>query len=113
MTEPMRELQVTECAPDNSRTDLSLQRDFANVVLDALPGLVFVKDADGRFTMANAAAAARFGTSIEGLLGKLEADVNPRTEDVARLHQAEQQVIRTGVAREAVEEPLVDPITGA
>jgi PAS domain S-box-containing protein len=87
--------------------------DTISPVLDALPGLVFAKDADGRFTMANTATAARFGTTVGQLIGKHESDFNPRTDDVARAHQAEQHVLKSGVPSHPVEEALLDPRTGS
>jgi PAS domain S-box-containing protein len=88
------------------------QSDFLRLVLDANPSLVYVKDANGRFTMTNRAVAELYGTTVEQLIGKSEADFNGHPEDVLRIRTAEQEVLRTGCAIFSAAEPLTDPRTG-
>ena len=65
-------------------------------VMDSIPDRVYVKDADGRFTMVNKAAAAAFGMdSLHEVLGKTASDFF--TEECAdRILTDEQEVMRTG-----------------
>lgn len=43
-------------------------------ILDAVPSSIFMKDNEGRYIVANAAAAQTFGTSIENMVGKTAYD---------------------------------------
>jgi len=48
---------------------------FHRQVLDSLPGLVFVKDIQGRFIYVNARAAASLGMMSTALLGRTDYDL--------------------------------------
>ena len=65
-------------------------------MLDANPELIFVKDPHGRFTLANLAVADLYGTTVPELIGKSEADFNPRIEEVVHGRAVEHQVIAAG-----------------
>jgi PAS domain S-box-containing protein len=108
-----RELLDAKNRAERRRAERSLshQRDFLRLVIDTHPGLVYVKDSGGRFTMANAAVASLYGTSVDDLIGKSEADFNPRIEEVVRARAVEHQVIRTGMPVSIVAEQVTDPRT--
>jgi PAS domain S-box-containing protein len=110
-----RELIDAKNRADRRRAESSLahQRDFLRLVLDTNPGLVFVKDASGSFSLANKAVADLYGTTVDELLGKSEADFNPRVEEVMRARAVEYQVISTGRPTFIPAEAVTDPRTGA
>ena len=110
-----RELLDAKNRAERRRAERSLahQRDFLRLVLDTNPGLVFVKDSEGRFTMANQAVARLYGTTVDDLIGKSEADFNPRIEEVVHGRAVEHQVIMTGTAVSLAAELITDPTTGA
>jgi two-component system cell cycle sensor histidine kinase/response regulator CckA len=88
------------------------QRDFLRLVLDTNPGLVFVKDSNGCYTLANKAAADLYGTTVEELIGKTDADFNPRFEEVMRARAVEHQVVSTGQPAVIPAEAITDPRSG-
>jgi two-component system cell cycle sensor histidine kinase/response regulator CckA len=92
---------------------LALQRDFLRLVLDTNPGLVYVKDSNGCFSLANQAVAELYGTTIDELTGKSEADFNPRIDEVVHGRAVEYQVISTGQPVFIPAEKVTDPRTGA
>src|SRR5512140_1152619 len=47
---------------------------FLRSVVDASPNPIFVKDGDGRFVLVNQAIASLYGTTVEAMLGKRDAD---------------------------------------
>ena len=47
---------------------VSAQRDFLRLVLDSTPNLIYVRNRDGRFTLANQAVADLHGTTVDDLL---------------------------------------------
>src|ERR671914_1133131 len=64
-----------------AETGLAEQRSFLRQVIDLNPNFVFAKDREGRFTLVNQAIADAYGTSVDGLLGKRDADFNPNKEE--------------------------------
>jgi len=78
-------------------------------LIDNLPDLIYVKDVDGRFLLANVAVARIMGAKSPGeLLGKSDFDFHPK--DLAqRYHEDEQAVIRSGKPLLAREEDCRDP----
>jgi methyl-accepting chemotaxis protein len=78
-------------------------------LVDNLPDLIYVKDADGRFLMANVAVARIMGAKApDALLGKNDFDFHPK-ELATLYHQDEQAVIRSGKPLLAREEECRDP----
>jgi len=75
---------------------LAAERQFLSTLIDTMPDMIFVKDPDGRFTLANAAFAAKVGApSSQSLLGKTDYDISPR--DVADAYRRDdRQVMKTG-----------------
>ena len=55
-------------------TALKNQQEFLRLAIDANPNLIYVKDGEGKFTLANRALAELYDTTIDNLLGKTEAD---------------------------------------
>lgn len=51
------------------------QQSLVRNVLDTAPNIIFVKDKQGRITLANQAAADLFGVEIEEMVGKTEEDL--------------------------------------
>ena len=87
---------------------LSRERQFLRQVIDINPNLIFAKDREGRFTLASRAVAEVYGTSVENLLGKTDADFNANADEVAFFHQIDLQVIETGEERFIAEERITD-----
>lgn len=96
---------------DRIRTERQLegQRAFLRQVLDMNPSLVFAKDREGRFTLVNRAIAETYGTTIENLIGKTDADFNPEIEEVEFFRKMDLEVMDTGQERFIPEEPLTGP----
>jgi len=74
---------------------LQAQRAFLRQIIDAIPILVFAKDRAGRYILGNRAMADRYGVSVDDLLGKTDAELNPNQEEVARYRESDQSVFAT------------------
>ena len=85
---------------------------FLRQVIDLNPNLIFVKDADGRFTLANRALADLYGCSVEEMLGKTDADINPVVEEREHFRRDDLEVMTTGRAKFIAEEEITDARTG-
>jgi PAS domain S-box-containing protein len=87
---------------------LERQRAFLYQVIDINPHLVFAKDRAGRFTLVNQAAAALYGTTVEALIGRTDADFNRNPEEVAHFRRDDLAVMDSGTERVIEEESITD-----
>jgi len=72
---------------------LAKERAFLREVIDINPNFIFAKDRAGRFTLVNQAVAEAYGTTVERLIGKTDADFNPDAAEVARFRRDDLDVI--------------------
>jgi PAS domain S-box-containing protein len=85
---------------------LETQQAYLRNVIDTDPNLIFVKNYDGVFVLANKAVAAAYGTTPEEIVGKTDADYNSHPDEVARFLAMDRMVIDTGVEQYSFEERL-------
>lgn len=88
--------------------DLQQQRSFLRQVIDINPHFIFAKDRQMRFTLANEAFARAYGTTVEALIGKTDADFNPNQELVERYNRDDITVIESGQELVIPEQKVVD-----
>jgi PAS domain S-box-containing protein len=88
------------------------QQEFLRLVIDTNPNLIFVKDWDGKFTFANKSVADIYGTAVEDLLGKSDADFNSNKEEVEAFLKADREVMETLQSMCIPEEPVTNSRTG-
>lgn len=91
-----------------AETELAQQRSFLRQVIDLNPNFVFAKDWEGHFTLVNQAIANAYGTSVENLLGKTDADFNLNKEEVEWFRRNDLNVISTQKVEFIPEEVLTD-----
>lgn len=87
---------------------LQAQQEFLRHVIDTVPNLIFVKDGQGRFTLVNQALARMYGSTIENLIGKTDADFNPNLIEVEQFLQEDQRVIALKQEKLIPEETVTD-----
>ena len=92
--------------------ELRAGKAFLRKVVDTNPQLVFIKDWNGRFVLANLPLAELYGTTVEDLEGKSDADFNPNTVEVESFVRADQEVMQSGRRLDVSEEPVTDSRTG-
>jgi PAS domain S-box-containing protein len=70
---------------ERKRVEAELRKSYAFMrqVIDTDPNLIFAKDREGRFTLVNKATSDVYGTTVDGLIGKTDADFNSHQEEVA------------------------------
>ncbi|MDH4237684.1 MAG: PAS domain S-box protein [Nitrospira sp.] len=83
-------------------------RDFLRQIIDINPHFIFAKDRDGRFTLANQAVADFYGTTIEDLIGKTDADFNPNKTEVELFLKMDREVMDSKKERFIPEEVIID-----
>ena len=76
-----------------SRDQLQQQQEFFKLVIDSNPNLIFVKDWDGRYLLANQTMAEFYNTTVENLVDKTDADFHPNPIDAERFLEENRQII--------------------
>jgi len=94
------------------REALRTQESLLRQIIDANPSLIFVKDWNGRFVLVNQATAQVYGTTVESLVGKTDADFNPNVEEIAHFLRHDRDVMSSGQPKIIAEEPVTNPTTG-
>jgi PAS domain S-box-containing protein len=77
-------------------------------ITDIVPSMIFVKNAEGRFLMANRAVACGLGMSVEQLTGRLHEEVYPHPEQVQRMLADDRRAMLSGEVLHIPEETFQD-----
>ena len=77
--------------------DLRKHKERFRTFFDATTDIVTLKDAEGRYIMANKAQCAFLGKREEALIGSRDLDLLPE-ETALRYHRSDKEVLRTGAA---------------
>lgn len=88
---------------------LASQRTFLRSVIDNDPNLIFIKDEAGCFRMANQALADLYGTTVDNLIGKGDADFNADPAEVEVFRRADRVLLDTLTEHFTPEEKITDP----
>ena len=88
---------------------LRLDEQRLRQIIDLVPHFIFAKDMEGRYVLANQACAEGYGTTVDQLVGKLDADFTQSTEEVHRFRTDDRAVIESGQTKHIAAEPLTDP----
>ena len=91
--------KLEQLLQEHTRTEAALahERNLLRTLIDNIPDYIYVKDAEGRFLVANAALARRMGAArAEELLGRTDSDYYPR-DVAARYAEDEREVMRSGL----------------
>ncbi|MDO8357842.1 MAG: PAS domain S-box protein [Nitrospirota bacterium] len=78
-----------------SEEELRRSHAFLRQVIDIDPNFVFAKDRAGRFTLVNKAVADAYGTTVENLIGKTDADFNADQKEVAFSRETDLEVLNS------------------
>jgi diguanylate cyclase (GGDEF)-like protein/PAS domain S-box-containing protein len=91
-----------------SMTDTSRRFEGIQVILDAIPNAIFVKDRDHRIVLLNTSACRFFGHAREEMLSQT-ADALFPSEQVKQFHEADDLVFETDIEHE-YEEQITDAV---
>lgn len=86
------------------------QQECLRQIIDLNPNMIYVKNGEGKFVLVNKAFADYYGTPIENIVGKSDAEFNSNKEEVVRSIQQDKEVIET-LHRKVTEEQFTNPIT--
>ena len=93
--------------------EIARQGTFLRQVIDLNPNFIFAKDREGRFVLVNQALADAYGSTVDQLLGKTDADFNSNAEEVKRFRRIDLKVMDTlsGNSRHCVAWALISRST--
>ncbi len=77
-------------------------------ILDLDPNMLFVKDWEGRFLLANEAAARAYGVTVDDLLGRTHKEFHSDEAELAQMLSDDRTVMTTGRPLVIPEETFVD-----
>jgi len=87
---------------------LRRERAFLQQIIDISPNLIFVKDRQGRFILANKAVADVYGVAPDAIVGKTDADLNSNADEVESFRRIDLEVMDTLRERLIPEERITD-----
>jgi PAS domain S-box-containing protein len=93
---------------DMRTSELQEQRGFLCKVIDLIPGFIFAKGRQGQFTLANRALADAYGTTVDNLIGKTDADFNSQKQEVLRFCEDDIEVMDSQIEKFIPEEKFTD-----
>jgi PAS domain S-box-containing protein len=100
------QLQVEVGDRKRAEETLQQQQEFLRAVIDTDPNLIFVKDWEGCYLLANKAMADAYGLRVEELIGKRDCELDLPIEAVEQFVQQNRRVIETQeeifIAEEAI-----------
>ncbi len=77
-------------------------------IMDIVPSMIFVKNAEGRFLMVNQAIAKSYGMTVDALEGRLHRDVHADPDQVERMLADDRKAMKSGETVFIAEEPYKD-----
>jgi two-component system cell cycle sensor histidine kinase/response regulator CckA len=115
--EPLRDAQgavrgtvgIALDVTNQRRADQALRESEVRLrqVINLVPHFIFAKDGDGRFIFANRAVADAYGTTVDRLIGRTDADFARSAAEAAGFRNDDLEVMRTGEAK-VVDEKITD-----
>jgi len=93
---------------ERKRYEMALEstREELRKIIDLVPDLVFVKNRDGEYLLANEATAEAYGKTPEEVEGRSEGEIIPDVDDSAEFRQDDLAVIESGEPKAIGEETL-------
>lgn len=91
---------------------LEEQRKYLRKIIDLNPNFIFAKNRKGEFTLVNEALAKTYGTTVNELLGKTDADFNSNAEEVEHFRNDDLLVMDSHVVKLIPIEEITDSKTG-
>ena len=88
--------------------ELRKSHSFIRQIIDTDPNFIFAKDREGRFTLVNQAVADAYGSTVEELVGKTDADFNTDPDEVVFFRKKDLEVMDSLQERFIPEEAITD-----
>jgi two-component system cell cycle sensor histidine kinase/response regulator CckA len=104
------ELQGLESERETVEEALKLSKARLRQIIDLVPHMIFVKDWNGRFLLANKAVAEAYGTTVDRLTGTRHAEHHKDEHELEQMLKDDREVIQQGVPKFIPQETFVDSL---
>jgi len=93
------------------RAEESLKQNEAQLrqIIDLVPHLIFAKDKNGNFLLANKAVARLYNTDVENIIGHSQASLDENSGRLKRMLDEDREVIATGTTKYVGEDFYTGP----
>ncbi|WP_253739044.1 PAS domain S-box protein [Halohasta salina] len=95
-----------ELSREQNRKRAAANRDRLRQIIDLLPQLVFAKDRDNEYILANQAIADAYGSTVEEVEGSTDADFVSSEAEAEQFRQDDLAVMDSGEPKHIPQEPL-------
>ena len=95
-----------ELSRQQNKQRAAANRDRLRQIIDLLPQLVFAKDRDNEYILANQAIADAYGTTVEDVEGSTDADFVSSDAEAEQFREDDIAVMDSGEPKHIPEEPL-------
>lgn len=92
--------------------ELQKQKDFLRMIIDASPSLIFVKDREGKFLLANESVARFYNMTTQDMEGHFDTEHNFNKEELDYFVWQDEEVLNAGKEVQFPEKKYVNPVTG-
>lgn len=76
--------------------ELEKQKDFLRLIIDSTPTLIFVKDQDGKFLLANQSTAEFYNMTTEEMEGHYDSEHNFDEKEISDFKNQDEEILSTG-----------------
>jgi two-component system cell cycle sensor histidine kinase/response regulator CckA len=104
------ELQGLESERNRVEEALKLSEAQLRQIIDLVPHMIFVKDWNGRFLLANKTVAEAYGTTVDRLTGTRHAEHHKDEAELEHMLKDDREVIQQGVPKFIPQETFVDSL---
>ncbi|MFO7818680.1 MAG: histidine kinase dimerization/phospho-acceptor domain-containing protein, partial [Halanaerobacter sp.] len=87
---------------------LNEERNFLELIIDSSPNLIFVKDWEGRYQLANQAIADAYGVEKEAMIGQKDIDFSASEEEADNFLADGREVMMSGEIKQIPSEKITD-----
>ncbi len=103
-------IETLQDVTESKNTEAALRRSRHRLrqIIDLVPHFIFAKDEGGRFILANQAVADAFGTTVDALIGRTDADFSTDPEIHGAFEKDDRKVMETGSVRVIPEETIIN-----
>ncbi len=97
--------------------ELQTQRELLRQVIDTNPNLIYVRDWDGKYVLANQSVANYYGTTVDELIGKTSRELEKDIQIAEDIIEKDRQIISQCLINDippvtAYEQNVLHPVTG-
>ena len=108
LEEANRFLQAEIAERKRAAQTLRLSEARLRQIIDLVPHMVYAKDREGRFLLANRTTAEAYAMTVEELTGKKHTEVHPVEEEVRLMLEDDRAVIESGQPKTIPQESFLD-----